>query len=50
MREVLAEWHSRIPEYELAPGFTPLVKWPKGLVGLDSLPLVFPPGGVAAVS
>jgi cytochrome P450 len=50
MREVLAEWHSRIPEYELAPGFTPLVKWPTGLVGLDSLPLVFPPGGVAAVS
>jgi cytochrome P450 len=50
MREVLAEWHSRIPEYELAPGITPLVKWPKGLVGLDSLPLVFPPGGVAAVS
>jgi cytochrome P450 len=48
MREVLAEWHSRIPEYELAPGFTPLVNWPTGLVGLDSLPLVFPPGGPAA--
>jgi cytochrome P450 len=50
MREVLAEWHSRIPEYALAPGFTPRVKWPTGLVGLDSLPLVFPPGGAAAVS
>jgi len=48
MREVLAEWHSRIPEYELAPGFTPRVAWPTGLVGLDTLPLVFPPGGVAA--
>src|SRR5215472_16700691 len=42
MREVLAEWHSRIPEYELAPGFTPRVEWPTGLVGLDTLPLVFP--------
>ncbi len=48
MREVLAEWHSRIPEYELAPGFTPRVPWPAGLVGLDTLPLVFPPGAVAA--
>ena len=42
MREVLAEWHRRIPDYELAPGFTPRVAWPTGLVGLDSLPLVFP--------
>jgi cytochrome P450 len=48
MREVLAEWHSRIPEYELAPGFTPRVPWPTGLVGLDTLPLVFPPGAAAA--
>jgi cytochrome P450 len=48
MREVLAEWHSRIPEYELAPAFSPRVEWPTGLVGLDSLPLVFPPGAAAA--
>jgi cytochrome P450 len=48
MREVLAEWHSRIPEYELAPGFTPRVEWPTGLVGLDTLPLIFPSGGAAA--
>jgi cytochrome P450 len=48
MREVLAEWHSRIPEYELAPGFTPRVPWPTGLVGLDTLPLIFPPGAAAA--
>ncbi|HUC21267.1 MAG TPA: cytochrome P450 [Streptosporangiaceae bacterium] len=48
MREVLAEWHSRIPEYELAPAFTPRVEWPTGLVGLDALPLVFPPGAAAA--
>ncbi len=44
MREVLQEWHRRIPEYELAPGTRPLVNWPTGLVGLDSLPLVFPAG------
>jgi cytochrome P450 len=44
LREVLAEWHKRIPEYELAPGFTPLVPWPTGTVGLDTLQLVFPPG------
>ncbi len=48
MREVMAEWHSRIPEYKLAPGFTPRVQWPTGLVGLDTLPLVFPPGGAAS--
>ncbi len=48
MREVLAEWHRRIPEYELAPGFTPRVEWPTGLVGLDTLPLVFPPCAAAA--
>jgi cytochrome P450 len=45
MREVLAEWHRRIPEYQLAPGTIPRVAWPTGLVGIDSLPLVFPPGG-----
>jgi cytochrome P450 len=48
MREVLTEWHRRIPEYELAPGFTPRVEWPTGLVGLDTLPLVFPPGTSAS--
>jgi cytochrome P450 len=48
MREVLAEWHRRIPDYELAGGFTPRVEWPTGLVGLDTLPLVFPPGSAAA--
>lgn len=45
MREVLAEWHRRIPEYRLAPGTIPRVAWPTGLVGIDCLPLVFPPGG-----
>jgi cytochrome P450 len=45
MRVALEEWHRRIPDYELAPGTTPTATWPAGLVGIDSLPLVFPPGG-----
>jgi cytochrome P450 len=43
MRCALEEWHRRIPEYELTPGVTPRVTWPAGVVGFDSLPLVFPP-------
>jgi len=43
MRVALEEWHRRIPEYELAPGVTPQVRWPAGTVGIDSLPLVFSP-------
>jgi cytochrome P450 len=43
MRCALEQWHRRIPEYELAPGVTPRVTWPAGVVGYDSLPLVFPP-------
>ena len=42
MRVALAEWHRRIPDYELAPGPAPQVRWPAGLVGIDRLPLVFP--------
>ncbi|HTT52183.1 MAG TPA: cytochrome P450 [Streptosporangiaceae bacterium] len=42
MRMALEEWHRRIPEYELAPGVIPRVTWPAGVVGIDSLPLVFP--------
>jgi cytochrome P450 len=45
MRVALEEWHRRIPEYSLAPGVTPRATWPAGLVGIDSLPLVFPAGG-----
>ena len=45
LRVALEEWHRRIPEYELAPGAVPLVTWPAGVVGIDYLPLVFPPPG-----
>lgn len=47
MRVALEEWHRRIPEYQLAPGVTPRVTWPAGVVGIDRLPLVFPPGPYA---
>jgi cytochrome P450 len=44
LRVTVEEWHRRIPEYQLAPGVTPRVAWPSGLVGIRSLPLVFPGG------
>ena len=50
MRVVLEEWHRRIPDYELGPGASDRVEWPAGLIGIDSLPLVFPPGGGPAGS
>ncbi|GLY80970.1 cytochrome P450 [Actinoallomurus iriomotensis] len=42
LRIVLEEWHRRIPEYELAPGARPQVIWPTGVVGINSVPVVFP--------
>lgn len=45
MRVVMEEWHRRIPYYRLGPGGSDRVGWPAGLIGIDSLPLVFPPGG-----
>jgi cytochrome P450 len=44
MRVALEEWHRRIPEYEQAPGVMPRVRWPAAVVGIDSLPLVWPAG------
>jgi len=45
MRLVYEEWHKRIPDYGVAPGAVPRVKWPQGTLGLEALPLVFPPSG-----
>ena len=45
MRLVYEEWHKRIPDYDLAPGAVPRVRWPRGTIGLEALPLVFPPSG-----
>jgi len=42
LRFVLTEWLRRIPEFEIAPGFEPLVEWPSPSLGLSELPLVFP--------
>ena len=48
MRVAFEEWHRRIPEYALAPGAAPRVRWPAGVVGFDSLPLVFQPAAGGA--
>ena len=45
MRLVYEEWHKRIPDYDVAPGAAPRVRWPRGTIGLEALPLVFPPSG-----
>ncbi|MCV7388015.1 cytochrome P450 [Mycobacterium porcinum] len=39
MHLIYEEWHRRIPDYHITPGCTPRVHWPRGTVGLDSLPL-----------
>lgn len=41
MRVVLEEWHLRIPEYSLRSGTSARPDWPSGLIGIDSLPLMF---------
>jgi hypothetical protein len=45
MRAGLEEWHRSTPDYELGPGGSDRVGWPAGLIGIDNLPLNFPPGG-----
>ncbi|WP_235948350.1 cytochrome P450 [Candidatus Frankia alpina] len=44
MRLVYEEWHRLIPHYDIAPGFSPAVKFPRGTVGLEALPLALTPG------
>jgi cytochrome P450 len=39
LRLILEEWHTRIPDYELAAGGAPRAPWPAGTLGLDALPL-----------
>jgi cytochrome P450 len=45
MRLVYEEWQQRVPDYRVAPGAVPRVRWPQGTLGLEALPLVFPPSG-----
>jgi hypothetical protein len=40
MRLFYEEWNKRFPEYAIAPGTEPTVKWPRGTIGLTSLHLV----------
>jgi cytochrome P450 len=41
LRLVLTEWLRRIPDFEVLPGFEPLVEWPAPSLALLKLPLVF---------
>jgi cytochrome P450 len=41
LRLVLSEWLRRIPDFEVLPGFEPLVEWPAASLALLKLPLVF---------
>jgi cytochrome P450 len=42
LRLVLEEFHLRFPDYELAPGATGTIGWPRGTLGLETLPIVIP--------
>lgn len=39
LRIILEEWHRLIPDYSLAPGATPTVRWPASTLALESVPL-----------
>lgn len=39
LKLVVTEWLSRIPEFELAPGYVPEITWPSATCSLPTLPL-----------
>ncbi|RDH78518.1 cytochrome P450 [Mycolicibacterium moriokaense] len=39
LKIVVAEWLSRIPDFALAPGYRPEIKWPSATCALPGLPL-----------
>jgi len=43
LRVVIEEFHQRIPDYRIKPGFTPRVAWPRATLHLDALPVEFEP-------
>lgn len=45
LKVLFEEFHRRIPEYSLAPGAEPKVRWPALVSCLDTVPLTFTPGG-----
>ncbi|MGD9516402.1 cytochrome P450, partial [Mycolicibacterium sp.] len=40
LRLVVTEWLSRIPDFELAPGYVPEITWPSATCTLPTLPLI----------
>ncbi|QFG23808.1 cytochrome P450 [Actinomadura sp. WMMB 499] len=50
LRVVLEEFHRRVPEYEIAPGQSPRVDWPTGVIGVTSVPIVVTPRAAAAAT
>ncbi|HEY3673552.1 MAG TPA: cytochrome P450 [Acidimicrobiia bacterium] len=42
LRLVLEEFLLRVPDFELAPGVSGAIPWPRGTLGFDELPLVVP--------
>lgn len=51
LKVVVAEWLSRIPEFELAPGYRPEIKWPSATCTLSQLPLrILTPAGAKEAS
>jgi cytochrome P450 len=43
LRIILEEWHTRIPDYTLAAGAEPQVRWPSGTMRLEAVPLNIKP-------
>jgi cytochrome P450 len=39
LKLVLTEWLRRVPDFEVAPGYTPEIIWPAGTCTLRRLPL-----------
>jgi cytochrome P450 len=44
MRLVLTAWLARVPDFELAPGSDPRIRYPATTFAFDSVPLVYPAG------
>ena len=48
LRIVVQEFLKRIPDFGILAGFEPHVRWPSTVLGLESLPLVWPASGQSA--
>lgn len=43
LRLVLEEWLKHVPDFGFAPGFEPVLPWPAGLLGFETLQITFEP-------